>query len=93
MSDINREDLNDVFDMETEDIEIEKFKEVFNKIKTIDNPDTVLSAVVEKAGVFLDMVERESVNGAMSARYMEVAGQLMNTMITAANSIAAVNSG
>jgi 3-methyladenine DNA glycosylase/8-oxoguanine DNA glycosylase len=92
MSDINRENLADEFDIENTEIEIETFREVLNKAKELEDPNNALTTVIEKAGRFLDMVERESVNGAMSARYMEVAAQLVNSIITASNSIATINS-
>lgn len=92
MSDINRENLADEFDIENTEVEIETFREVLNKAKELEDPNNVLTSIIDKAGRFLDMVERESVNGAMSARYMEVAAQLVNSMITAANSIATINS-
>lgn len=95
MTDIDRNALNALFNIETDDIEeipITTFKEVLKKAKEIEDPNNVLTSVIEKAGTFLDMIERESVNGGMSARYMEVASTLINTIVTAANSIATVNS-
>ena len=41
---------------------------------------------------FLDMIERESVNGAISARYMEVANQLIGTINGIINSTLANDS-
>ena len=92
MSDINRQSLEDEFGIENEDIEIESFKTVLRKVKNIEDPNNVLTTIVDKASIFLDMIERESVNGGMSARYMEVASQIINSLIAASASIATINS-
>lgn len=92
MSDLNRDNLAEEFDIENTDIEIETFKEILDKAKELEDPNNVLSSVIEKAGRFLDLVERECVNGAMSARYAEVAANLINVITTTANSIATINS-
>ena len=87
MTELDRKSLAEELDLPIEDVPIETFREVLNKAKEVPNPDNVLSTVIEKAGVFLDMVERESVNGNMSARMMEVGNQILNTLITATNSM------
>lgn len=92
MSELNRNNLAEEFDIENEEIEIETFKEILVKAKELEDPNNVLTSVIEKAGRFLDLVERECVNGAMSARYSEVAATLINAITTAANSIATINS-
>ncbi|MFW6174084.1 MAG: hypothetical protein ACOC5T_10115 [Elusimicrobiota bacterium] len=92
MSELNRNNLAEEFDIENEEIEIETFKEIFSKAKELEDPNNVLSSAIEKAGRFLDMIERESVNGNFSARMMEVAANLINVITTTANSIATINS-
>ena len=92
MNDIDRQSLEDEFGIENEDIEIESFKTVLRKVKNIEDPNNVLTTIVDKASIFLDMIERESVNGGMSARYMEVASQIINSLIAASTSIATINS-
>ncbi len=87
MSDLNRNSLEEMLDIETPEITIESFRETLNKVKQIEDPTNVLTSVIEKAGSFLDLIETECVNGAMSARYAEVAANILNTLITAANSI------
>ena len=89
----NKEDKNDAifladeFDIEETEVEIQTFRELLSSAKQLEDPNNVLTTLIEKAGHFLDMVERESVNGSMNARYMEVAAQLINSIITASNSI------
>ena len=94
MSDtINRQSLSEEFDIEdVNDIEIETFKSILGKVKEVHNPNNVLSAIVEKASTFVDMIERECVNGGMSARYVEVAAQLINSLVTTSTAIATINS-
>ena len=92
MSELNRDNLAEEFDIENEEIEIETFKEILDKAKELEDPNNVLSSAIEKAGRFLDMIERESVNGNFSARMMEVAANLINVITTTANSIATINS-
>jgi hypothetical protein len=87
MNDLNRNALEEMLDIETPEITIESFRETLNKVKQIEDPTNVLTSVIEKAGSFLDLIEIECVNGAMSARYAEVAATILNTLITAANSI------
>lgn len=92
MPDLDRSGLSEEFDIEETEIEIEQFKEVLDKVKEIESPNKVLSATIEKAGRFLDIVEREMVNGNVSARMAEVASNLLNSLTTAANSVATINS-
>jgi len=92
MGDVSMSSLNDEFDVEGVEIEIEEFKETISHAKEIKDPNKVLSALVDKAGTFLDMIERESVNGAISARYMEVANQLIGTINGIINSTLANDS-
>jgi len=87
MSDLDRNALEDLLDIEAQEITIESFRDTLNKIKQIEDPTNILAAVIEKAGTFLDLIETECVNGAMSARYAEVAANILNTLITAANSV------
>lgn len=86
MSELNTKSLEEEFDIEPEEVSIETFREALNRAKEIENPDNVLSTVIEKAGIFLGKIERESEYN-MSARYMETASQILNTLITATNSM------
>lgn len=93
MSEINRKSLEETFDLdEAAEQEIETFKEVLKKAKEIEDPTNVLSSIIEKAGTFLDLIEREAANGSMNARYMEVAAQMINAIMAASASIATINS-
>lgn len=93
MADLDRQNLAEEFDIEETEQEIETFREVLNKVKELEDPNNVLTSIIEKAGRFLDMIEHESVNGNMSARYMEVASGLIQSLIAASNSVATINSG
>lgn len=73
--------LADEFNIEDERKEIKTFKEILNEIKTVPNPTLVVSAALEKASIFLDLIHSEVENSEMSPRYMEVASQLINTII------------
>lgn len=93
MGEINRKILEEEFDLEeVDEIPIEEFKDVLKKAKDIENPTNVLTAIIDKAGTFLDLIEKESVNGAMSARYMEVAAAMINTIMAATTNMAQIDS-
>jgi len=74
--------LADEFNIEETLVEIETFKDILKKIKEIPDPSLIVTATIEKASIFLDMVHSAAENGEMSPRYMEVASQLINTIIT-----------
>jgi len=62
-------------------IEIKTFKDILNEIEKIPNPTLVVSAAIEKASIFLDLIHSEIENDEMSPRYLEVASQLITTII------------
>ena len=62
-------------------IEIKTFKDILKDINDQPNPTKLVTAAIEKASIFIDMIHTESVNGEMSPRYMEVAAGLINTII------------
>lgn len=92
MSELDRENLADEFDIEQDDIPIEAFRDVLNRAKEMEDPNNVLTSLIEKAGRILDIVEHEMVNGNASGKMAESASQIINALISAANSIAANNS-
>jgi hypothetical protein len=69
------------FNVEEVEREIKTFKEIFDEVKEIPNPDVTITAAIEKAAIILDMVHREMENEGASARYAEVSAQLLNTII------------
>jgi len=73
--------LADEFNIEDIRVEIKTFKTILSEISEIPNPNLIVTAAIEKATVFLDLVHSEVENGEMSPRYMEVASQLINTII------------
>ena len=73
--------LADAFNVEDVRREIKTFKEIFNEIKEIPNPDQTIAAAIDKAAIILDLVHSEMENEGASARYAEVAAQLINTII------------
>jgi len=73
--------LEDAFNIEDARVEIKTFKTILSEIKEIPNPNLIVTAAIEKATIFLDLVHSEVENGGMSPRYMEVASQLINTII------------
>lgn len=92
MSELNRENLANEFNIEQNEIPIEAFKDVLNKSKEIEDPNNVLTTLIEKAGKILDIVEHEMTNGNTSGKMAESASQIINALISAANSIANNNS-
>lgn len=92
MPELNRDNLADEFDIEQDDIPIEAFRDVLNRAKEVEDPNNVLTTLINKAGRILDIVEHEMVNGNASGKMAESASQIINSLITAANSIAANNS-
>jgi hypothetical protein len=73
--------LAESFNVEDVRKEIKTFKEIFNEIKEIPNPDQTVAAAIDKAAIILDLVHSEMENEGASARYAEVAAQLINTII------------
>ena len=73
--------LEEAFNVEDVKKEIKTFKEILKEITEIPNPSLVVTAALEKASMFLDLIHSEVENGEMSPRYMEVSAQLINTII------------
>jgi hypothetical protein len=93
MSELDRKSLEEEFDLkESALIEITNFKTALKEAKKIEDPSNALTTIIEKAGSFLDLIETEMRNGAMSARYMEVANQMLNTILAASGGLANINS-
>jgi hypothetical protein len=79
--------LDQEFNVETVQREIKTFKEIFDEIKEIPNPDQTIAAVIEKASIILDLVHSEMENEGASARYAEVAAQLLNTIVQSSTAL------
>jgi len=88
MSDeINRKSLEEEFDLESTEIEIETFKDILHKAKSIEDPDNLLTSIIEKAGTILDIVEREMANGSVSGKLAEAASNILTVLMNATNSM------
>lgn len=86
------ESLEEAFDMEETEVQIKEFKEVLKEAKNVHDPTQVLSAIIDKAGSFLDRIEKEMEKGNTSGKIAEAAASFTNSIIQAANSISNVNS-
>jgi len=72
---INRDNLSDVFDMD----EIERDVERLTLVSKTD-PEESLKENIDRANRILDRVENELENGNFTARMVEVAGNILNTV-------------
>jgi len=73
--------LAEEFNVDSIRKEIKTFQEIFDEIKEIPDPDQTVAAAINKAAIILDMVHSEMENEGSSARYAEVAAQLINTIV------------
>jgi len=83
--------LAEEFNIENVRTEIKTFKDILRDIKEIPNPSLIVTAALEKATMFIDMIHTEAVNGEMSPRYMEVAAALINTVIQSSGFLLSVD--
>lgn len=83
---LNRENLENEFDVATEPItpELVPEDEFENEWENENNPRTIIKNNIERANAILDKVEIEINSGNFSARLVEVAGNIINS-ITAAS--------
>lgn len=72
---INRDNLSDVFDMDEIESEVERLTLVSES-----NPEEALKQNIDRANRILDRVENELENGNFTARMVEVAGNILNTV-------------
>jgi hypothetical protein len=72
-----------------EDFSDDLVKEILSDIKKTPNPTLVVSAAIEKASIFLDLIHSEIENDEMSPRYLEVASQLITTIIQSSSFLSA----
>jgi len=81
---LNRENLENEFDVEPITPELVPEDEFENEWEKEDNPRTIIKDNIERANVILDKVESEINSGNFTARLVEVAGNIINS-ITAAS--------
>ena len=72
---INRDNLSDVFDMDEIESEVERLTLVSES-----DPEEALKENIDRANRILDRVEQELDNGNFTARMVEVAGNILNTV-------------
>ena len=81
---LNRNNLSDVFDMEDIESDIDRL----NLVSDTD-PEEVLKENIDRANRILDRVEQEIEGGNMTARMVEVAGNILNTVTNSSKEIMA----
>jgi len=82
---LNRENLENEFNVAEEHIEPEILEDEFeNEWNEANNPRNIIQDNIERANIILDRVEVEINSGNFSARLVEVAGNIINS-ITAAS--------
>jgi len=72
---LNRDNLSDVFDMGDIESEVDRLTLVSDT-----DPEEVLKENIERANRILDRVEQELEQGNFTARMVEVAGNILNTV-------------
>lgn len=72
---LNRDNLSDVFDMEDIESEVDRLTLVSET-----DPEEALKENIDRANRILDRVENELENGNFTARMVEVAGNILNTV-------------
>lgn len=83
MPELNRQNLQETFNMAETEV-VDTFEQEWER----DNdPVQVLRTNIDKANEILDTVTSELNNGNFSARLVEVAGQLINSITTASKEI------
>lgn len=75
MATLNMEGLSNEFEVEFTDYEPEQDDSVLT-----DDTETIIRKNIMRANTLLDKVEHEIYNGSFSARLIEVAGQLINSV-------------
>ena len=84
MPDLDRGGLEEEFNMSTTEPEIINEVDEFELEWEKDTSNVgVLKKNIEKANEFLDRIQEEITNGNFSARLVEVAGQIINSVTTA----------
>jgi hypothetical protein len=81
---LNRNNLSDVFDMEGIESEVDRLTLVSDT-----DPEEVLKENIDRANRILDRVEQEIESGNMTARMVEVAGNILNTVTNSSKEIMA----
>ena len=81
---LNRNNLSDAFDMEGIESEVDRLTLVSDT-----DPEEVLKENIDRANRILDRVEQELESGNFTARMVEVAGAILNTVTNSSKEIMA----
>jgi hypothetical protein len=88
MTEINRDQLSDEFDIDNIETEVKEMVKQFDESEEADVEEILLQNV-NRANRVLDRIEHEIGNGNFSSRISEVASQLINSVTNAATQISA----
>lgn len=88
MAILNTGKLADTLNVERVELDVDALKDQLSKVEVGDDSDEILRNNIKRANALLDKIQEEILNGDVQARLFEVAGQLINAVTTAANSIA-----
>ena len=84
---LDRENLENEFNVASEPVEPEILDEFENEWDDENNPRTIIKDNIERANTILDRVELEINSGNFSARLVEVAGNIINSITVASKEL------
>lgn len=88
MSDtINRQSLSEEFDLEDTEVQIKTFRDTLDEAKKLEDPNNILTTIIDKAGKILDIVETEMANGSVSGKLAESASNILSVLMQTTNSM------
>jgi len=97
---INTDSLNKEFDIQIQsddsmEVQIQEVQDMRKELTEIENgfpdSDQIILDNIERANRILDIVEKNIKDGDHSARFLEVAGQLINAVTAAATSVTGIS--
>ena len=97
---INMDSLNKEFDVQIQsedsmEVQIQEVQDMRKELTEIENgfpdSDQIILDNIERANRILDIVEKNIKEGDHSARFLEVAGQLINAVTAAATSVTGIS--
>jgi len=97
---INMDSLNKEFDVQIQsedsmEVQIQEVQDMRKELTEIENgfpdSDQIILDNIERANRILDIVEKNIKDGDHSARFLEVAGQLINAVTAAATSVTGIS--
>jgi hypothetical protein len=92
---LNLNNLNKEFNIDSDTnqqiIEIKNLRKELSEIDSEIDSDQILLDNINRANRLLDIIETDIINGQSSARLIEVVGQLINAVTSAATSITGIS--